>query len=209
MASMGDGVWMAFKNDSVIRLYHASTHEMIQDLDILPHVQRLLNIPSIIQPSSVKVAQMMLTDTALWIGTSNGMILSVPLTLDQEEQLPRLRRAGDVRATIRESKLPCCFSWDVRINLHGHIHGIKALLATPSSSANSQEPIEDGFVFVDSKTTLVVAAGEGYVDFRAKEGTLGSVQPVAKAMSPVRVQSLPECVYVSSWEIATRPVLEG
>lgn len=161
------------------------------------------------QPTSVKVVQLILADSALWIGTSNGMIMSVPLTLSQELQLRLLQRAGELRATIRESKLPCCFSWDLRINLHGHVNGIRALVATPSSSRASQETIEDGFVFVDTRKTLVVSAGEGYVDFRAKEGTLASVQPVAKAASPVRMQSPSECVYVSAWEVSTRAVLEG
>lgn len=42
MVAVGDGVWLAFKYDSILRLFHAATYTHIQDLDIAPSVQRVL-----------------------------------------------------------------------------------------------------------------------------------------------------------------------
>ena len=61
-------------------------------------------------------------------------------------------------------------------------------------------------MFVDSRKTLVVSAGEGSVDFRAKEGTLASVKPIARAMSPTKVVT-PECIYVNAWEVESRAMM--
>ena len=42
MVTVGDGVWMAFRYESILRLFHAATFTHIQDLDIAPSVQRVL-----------------------------------------------------------------------------------------------------------------------------------------------------------------------
>ena len=41
MAWSGDGVWVALRNDSVIRLFHAFNHDHLQDVNIEPSVDRL------------------------------------------------------------------------------------------------------------------------------------------------------------------------
>ena len=42
MISVGDGVWISFKFDSTLRLFHGTTLTCMQDLDIGPSVQRIL-----------------------------------------------------------------------------------------------------------------------------------------------------------------------
>ncbi len=42
MVAVGDGVWLSFKYDSILRLFHAATYTHIQDLDVAPSVQRVL-----------------------------------------------------------------------------------------------------------------------------------------------------------------------
>ena len=42
MVSIGDGVWISFKYDSTLRLFHGTTLTCMQDLDIGPSVQRIL-----------------------------------------------------------------------------------------------------------------------------------------------------------------------
>ena len=37
----GDGVWIAIRNDTTLRLYHAFTQEHLQDLDIQGCVDKL------------------------------------------------------------------------------------------------------------------------------------------------------------------------
>ena len=42
MAWCGDGVWVSIRLDSTLRLYHAETHEHLQDVDIEPYVSKML-----------------------------------------------------------------------------------------------------------------------------------------------------------------------
>ena len=46
MQCVGDGVWISFKLDSVLRLFNASAFTHMQDLDVAPSVHKLLGTPS-------------------------------------------------------------------------------------------------------------------------------------------------------------------
>ena len=48
MVPVGDGVWISFKFDSTLRLFHGTTLTCMQDLDIGPSVQRILGEKQII-----------------------------------------------------------------------------------------------------------------------------------------------------------------
>ena len=42
IAWVGDGVWVSIRLDSTLRLYHAYTHQHLQDVDIEPYVSKML-----------------------------------------------------------------------------------------------------------------------------------------------------------------------
>jgi len=42
MVCLGEGVWLTMRLDSTLRLYHASTHQHLQDVDIEPYVSKML-----------------------------------------------------------------------------------------------------------------------------------------------------------------------
>ena len=42
LAWVGDGVWVSIRLDSTLRLYHAYTHQHLQDVDIEPYVSKML-----------------------------------------------------------------------------------------------------------------------------------------------------------------------
>lgn len=44
MAWTGDGVWVSIRLDSTLRMYHAHTHEHLQDVDIEPYVSKMLGM---------------------------------------------------------------------------------------------------------------------------------------------------------------------
>lgn len=45
LAWIGDGVWVSIRLDSTLRLYHALTHQHLQDVDIEPYVSKMLGAP--------------------------------------------------------------------------------------------------------------------------------------------------------------------
>lgn len=42
MACAGAGVWVSIRLDSTLRLYHGTTQEHLQDVDIEPYVSKML-----------------------------------------------------------------------------------------------------------------------------------------------------------------------
>lgn len=105
VTSNGLGVWVAMQNSAVIRLFHALTHECICDVNLAPAVNRmlsgkiqtsqtiantnsLLNFPYIAgcddiirqhKAACLRVTSMMVCHNLLWVGTSAGVILTIPI----------------------------------------------------------------------------------------------------------------------------------
>jgi hypothetical protein len=44
MVWVGEGVWLSIRLDSTLRLYHAYTYQHLQDVDVEPHVSKLLGL---------------------------------------------------------------------------------------------------------------------------------------------------------------------
>lgn len=65
--------------DSTLRLYHTYTFEHKQDVDIEPYVSKMLGTGKL-GFSFVRITALMVSCNRLWIGTGNGVIISVPLS---------------------------------------------------------------------------------------------------------------------------------
>lgn len=77
MAWVNDGVWVSLRLDSTLRLYHAKTQQHLQYLDIEPFITRMLG-SSNIGVSTVRISSLLIGAKRLWLGTGNGVILSLP-----------------------------------------------------------------------------------------------------------------------------------
>ncbi|XP_055958506.1 rho guanine nucleotide exchange factor 10 [Patella vulgata] len=88
IARAGVGIWVSFKNRAFIRLYHIETLETLQEINIASPIAKLIEHqkPQGLTPDSTKhcsVTCLAAGRGMLWIGTSLGFILTLPL--------PRLR----------------------------------------------------------------------------------------------------------------------
>ncbi|XP_050360930.1 JNK-interacting protein 3 isoform X2 [Nymphalis io] len=79
MAAHRDGVWVSIKMDSALRLYHAHTYAHLKDVDIEPYVSKMLGTGKL-GFSLVRITALLISSGRLWIGTSNGVVISVPLS---------------------------------------------------------------------------------------------------------------------------------
>ncbi|XP_023060279.2 C-Jun-amino-terminal kinase-interacting protein 4 isoform X3 [Piliocolobus tephrosceles] len=79
LAWVGDGVWVSIRLDSTLRLYHAHTYQHLQDVDIEPYVSKMLGTGKL-GFSFVRITALMVSCNRLWVGTGNGVIISIPLT---------------------------------------------------------------------------------------------------------------------------------
>ncbi|XP_066599053.1 JNK-interacting protein 3 isoform X2 [Prorops nasuta] len=79
LAWLGEGVWVSIRLDSTLRLYHAHTYQHLQDVDIEPYVSKMLGTGKL-GFSFVRITALLISSCRLWIGTGNGVIISVPLS---------------------------------------------------------------------------------------------------------------------------------
>nr|CAD7572232.1 unnamed protein product [Timema californicum] len=184
MAWLGDGVWVSIRLDSTLRLYHAHTYQHLQDVDIEPYVSKMLGTGKL-GFSFVRITALLISSSRLWIGTGNGVIISVPLSesaggrpgATSAHRVPGgvVRVYADNSAKITPgSFIPYCSMAQAQLSFHGHRDAVKFFVAVPGSqslsAANPAPIIENlnGHTTEDDKppAMLVMSGGEGYIDFR-------------------------------------------
>ncbi|KAK7861989.1 hypothetical protein R5R35_013536 [Gryllus longicercus] len=206
MVWLGDGVWVSIRLDSTLRLYHAHTYQHLQDVDIEPYVSKMLGTGKL-GFSYVRITALLISSNRLWIGTGNGVIISVPLSehagnranSNNPTNNPR-GPGGVVRVYADNSKVypgsfvPYCSMAQAQLSFHGHRDSVKFFVAVPGNgglstpnSTSKETPIienmdNDSFEPKKPASMLVMSGGEGYIDFRIgdgeeEEGMDGSGEP--------------------------------
>ncbi|XP_061388534.1 JNK-interacting protein 3 isoform X1 [Musca vetustissima] len=152
MAATGAGVWVSIRLDSTLRLYNTYTFEHKQDVDIEPYVSKMLGTGKL-GFSFVRITALMVSCNRLWIGTSNGVIISVPLSEGQ----------GDP-----STQLPTCCMANAQLSFHGHRDAVKFFVSVPLRQNNSAQ-----LQFTNKRPDmLVMCGGEGYIDFRINDNDM-------------------------------------
>uniref|UniRef100_A0A4Y0B8N3 JNK-interacting protein 3 n=1 Tax=Anopheles funestus TaxID=62324 RepID=A0A4Y0B8N3_ANOFN len=145
MATTGLGVWVSIRLDSTLRLFSAETYDHLEDIDIDPYVSKMLGTGKL-GFSFVRITALLVSCNRLWIGTGNGVVISVPLTdasgASNTPYSPRFANA--------------------QLSFHGHRDAVKFFVSVPMNPPNQGLP-------TTSKDMLVISGGEGYIDFRLEE----------------------------------------
>ncbi|KAG1681406.1 Rho guanine nucleotide exchange factor 17 [Nymphon striatum] len=83
MVTSGLGVWISVENSAVIKLFHATSYECLFDVNVSPSVTRMLTVCDDIirkhKSACLRVISLLTCKDLLWIGTSAGIILTLPL----------------------------------------------------------------------------------------------------------------------------------
>ncbi|XP_041634508.1 C-Jun-amino-terminal kinase-interacting protein 3-like [Cheilinus undulatus] len=85
LAWVGDGIWVSIRLDSTLRLFHAHTYQHLQDVDIEPYVSKMLGTGKL-GFSFVRITALVVSCGRLWVGTGNGVIISIPLSEGKTRQ---------------------------------------------------------------------------------------------------------------------------
>ncbi|XP_047234061.1 C-Jun-amino-terminal kinase-interacting protein 4 isoform X3 [Girardinichthys multiradiatus] len=183
LAWHGDGIWVSIKLDSTLRLFHAHTHQHLQDIDIEPYVSKMLGTGKL-GFSFVRITALMVSCNRLWIGTGNGVIISVPLTetANSVTKTSGNNPGGVVRVYGDDSGdkvtagtiVPYCSMAHAQLSFHGHRNAVQFFTAVPghadlSTSSGSEmagDKSTDSSTQEGIKSMLVMSGGEGYIDFR-------------------------------------------
>ncbi|BFF99822.1 JNK-interacting protein 3 [Drosophila madeirensis] len=154
MAATGAGVWVSIRLDSTLRLYNTHTFEHKQDVDIEPYVSKMLGTGKL-GFSFVRITALMVSCNRLWIGTSNGVIISVPLAEVQQKT-----------TSDPHGQMPLCCMANAQLSFHGHRDAVKFFVSVPMLQ---QPNLNGGLTFVNKRPDmLVMCGGEGYIDFRIR-----------------------------------------
>ncbi|XP_023710608.1 C-Jun-amino-terminal kinase-interacting protein 4 isoform X5 [Cryptotermes secundus] len=214
MAWLGDGVWVSIRLDSTLRLYHAHTYQHLQDVDIEPYVSKMLAVfpggTGKLGFSFVRITALLISSSRLWIGTGNGVIISVPLSesagarnvSNNPQGAHRSMPGGVVRVYTDSSGskltpgsfIPYCSMAQAQLSFHGHRDAVKFFVAVPGcgglSAATSETPLIENMELEALETKkpaamLVMSGGEGYIDFRIGDGEEdevgGETEPMASS----------------------------
>ncbi|CAG0885825.1 unnamed protein product, partial [Darwinula stevensoni] len=145
MTWVGDGVWVSIRLDSTLRLYHAHTHQHLQDVDIEPYVSKMLGTGKL-GFSFVRITALLISCNRLWIGTGNGVIISVPLSetsmekaMESGSQGSEMKLPGAVVRVYSDPKdqvtpgsfIPFCSMTQAQLSFHGHRDAVKFFAAVP------------------------------------------------------------------------------
>ncbi|XP_073975004.1 JNK-interacting protein syd isoform X5 [Rhodnius prolixus] len=186
MAWVGDGVWVSIRLDSTLRLYHAHTYQHLQDVDIEPYVSKMLAVlptgAGKLGFSFVRITALLISCSRLWIGTGNGVIISVPLS-EVGVNVGGSRVPGSVVRVFADPTsshltpatfIPYCSMQHAQLSFHGHRDAVKFFVSVPGCggmSAATTVPMTSPVIENNNEnekpmSMLVMSGGEGYIDFR-------------------------------------------
>nr|XP_024217372.1 JNK-interacting protein 3 isoform X2 [Halyomorpha halys] len=175
MAWIGDGVWVSIRLDSTLRLYHAHTYQHLQDVDIEPYVSKMLGTGKL-GFSFVRITALLISCSRLWIGTGNGVIISVPLSEGTNSRTGGVKVYADPESShlTPATFIPYCSMQHAQLSFHGHKDTVKFFVAVPgcggmsaATTVNSNIPVINNNNEPEKPTSmLVLSGGEGYIDFR-------------------------------------------
>ncbi|XP_061568696.1 sperm associated antigen 9a isoform X3 [Cololabis saira] len=184
LAWVGDGIWVSIRLDSTLRLFHAHTYQHLQDVDIEPYVSKMLGTGKL-GFSFVRITALVVSCSRLWVGTGNGVIISIPLSeANMTAGIVPNRPGSAVRVygddgsdrAVSGSFVPYCSMAHAQLCFHGHRDAVKFFVTVPgqampppgSADSGSDDPPSESSDTATSepKTFLVMSGGEGYIDFR-------------------------------------------
>ncbi|XP_074925444.1 C-Jun-amino-terminal kinase-interacting protein 3 isoform X24 [Chelonoidis abingdonii] len=227
LAWIGDGVWVSIRLDSTLRLYHAHTHQHLQDVDIEPYVSKMLGTGKL-GFSFVRITALLIAGNRLWVGTGNGVVISIPLT-ETNKTSPTSgegNRPGgiihvygdDSSDKSASSFIPYCSMAQAQLCFHGHRDAVKffvsvpgnvlatlngSVLDSPSENPSTATTETEGQKL---KNVLVLSGGEGYIDFRIGDGEDDETEENAEDSTQVKpVLSKAERSHIIVWQVSYIP----
>ncbi|XP_043584598.1 rho guanine nucleotide exchange factor 17 isoform X8 [Bombus pyrosoma] len=170
MASSGGlGVWISLHNSAVLRLFHSASYECLTDINIAPAVTKMLTTgcDDIIRQhkaACLRVTALLACNELLWIGTSAGVLLTVPI--------PHIKPS-----TQRMSQPPIVIGVP-----HGHTGHVRFLTCVETTTLSKPDPRPkvNRYSLKSSKTQqnninrgklLVISGGDGYENFRGAQAS--------------------------------------
>ncbi|XP_039220690.1 rho guanine nucleotide exchange factor 17-like [Crotalus tigris] len=159
------GIWISLQGSAHVRLYHPASYDQLAEVDVTPPVHKMLAGSDAIirqhKAACLRITSLLACKDLLWIGTSAGVVLTLPITGNP--------------AALKTPPLPVGLSQGHT----GHVRfltsielpeGFNVLFPLPGEAGaekSSDLDKRDATRHRPSKSKmLVVSGGDGYEDFR-------------------------------------------
>ncbi|KAL1131698.1 hypothetical protein AAG570_011311, partial [Ranatra chinensis] len=143
IAASGLSVWVSLHNSATVRLFHATTYEWLAEVNVAPAVTKMLACCDDIirqhKAACLRVTSLLACKDLLWVGTSAGVILTMPLP----QVLPTTSK---ITSALNVTGVP-----------HGHTGHVRFLTTVESNPTLSNE----------HRRHSGYHGGDGYEDFRS------------------------------------------
>ncbi|GLV39352.1 uncharacterized protein CBL_13229 [Carabus blaptoides fortunei] len=159
MVISGLGVWLSLHNSAVIKCFHSLTYEFLCEVNMAPAVTKMLtSCDDIIRQhkaACLRVTSLLACKDLLWIGTSAGVLLTMPL--------PHI-----TTSTTKITIIPSITGVP-----HGHTGHVRFLTSMESATATTDSaPQQYNYGGMSEMSNLnskllVISGGDGYEDFRS------------------------------------------
>ncbi|XP_053486185.1 C-Jun-amino-terminal kinase-interacting protein 4 [Ictalurus furcatus] len=170
LCAAGSGVWASCRLDPTLRLFDWTTGRPLQEVDISSMITKALGT-AFLSLSPLQISALSVVSGRLWVGTGNGAIFSIALSLSSE------------------SSIPYCTLASAHLCFHGHRQAVKFIISAPGCRGSSVTA--EGSA---STSHLILSGGEGYINFRiGDEGSdgLGETVPQRSERSHVIIWQSP------------------
>ncbi|VDP48506.1 unnamed protein product [Schistosoma curassoni] len=148
-----DGVWISIRRESILRLYHVISHELIQTLDLNQVIMNLLsNINSSdcgniskLKSSSLAITTLKSMNDRLWIGTSAGLIITIQFQDSlfnrtfQQTSCERQKDSANLSKRICKAILDCS---SAQISAHQHTAPVR-FFVTPTVIQQNEDNVNN------------------------------------------------------------------
>lgn len=115
--------------------------------------------------SFVRITSLHVSCSRLWIGTGNGVVISVPLADGNGKNFNEsihlvISFLMFLFLVSSANVIPKCCMAHSQLSFHGHRDAVKFFVSVPMS------PLSDFPLHISKSDMLVMSGGEGYIDFR-------------------------------------------
>ncbi|XP_070607613.1 rho guanine nucleotide exchange factor 17 [Erythrolamprus reginae] len=159
------GIWVSLQGSAQVRLYHPASYDQLAEVDVTPPVHKMLAGSDAIirqhKAACLRITSLLACKDLLWIGTSAGVVLTLPIT--------------GIPAALKTPPLPVGLSQGhtghvrflTSIELPEGFSVLFPLPGEPGTDKPSESDKRDSTRHRPSKSKmLVVSGGDGYEDFR-------------------------------------------
>ncbi|XP_017768074.1 PREDICTED: rho guanine nucleotide exchange factor 17 isoform X2 [Nicrophorus vespilloides] len=152
MVLSGNGVWLSLQNSAIIKCYHATSMEFLSEVNVASAVTKMLtSCDDIIRQhkaACLRVTALLACKDLLWIGTSAGVLLTMPL--------PHI-----TTTTVKLTSMPHVVGLP-----HGHTGHVRFLTNIELDMPLEDQARSSKSAQTTAARTLVISGGDGYEDFR-------------------------------------------